>query len=202
MTDAHHLLFLPGASGSPDIWRPMGELLPDGWKKTYMSWPGVGEQPRDPNVRSFDDLVSLVERHLRDEPCDVLAHSMGGPIALSAVLRNPGRVRRLVLAVTSGGLPALREFMHDWRPDHRAKYPNAAMWLADHDRDLTPHLPRFRVPTLLLWGDQDPISPLLIAERLRVMLPDATLHVVPGGGHDIVRTHASELVTRVAEHLR
>jgi pimeloyl-ACP methyl ester carboxylesterase len=76
------------------------------------------------------------------------------------------------------------------------------MWLADHDRDLTPHLPRFRVPTLLLWGDQDPISPLLIAERLRVMLPDATLHVVPGGGHDIVRTHASELVTRVAEHLR
>ena len=158
-------------------------------------------------VLDLDRFVDLVVRSRADSPRGkrplvLLAHSMGGPIAISATLRNPGRVRRLVLAVTSGGLPALREFMHDWRPEHRAKYPQAATWLADYDRDLTPHLPRIRVPTLLLWGDSDPISPLLIAERLRGMLPDAKLHIVKGGTHDLVRSHASELCTLIAEHLR
>jgi pimeloyl-ACP methyl ester carboxylesterase len=55
---------------------------------------------------------------------------------------------------------------------------------------------------LLLWGDRDPISPLAVGERLRVLAPDARLHVVAGGEHDLAVTHAGELAPLVAAHLR
>jgi len=47
-----------------------------------------------------DDVVALAA-HLDVEVFDVVAHSMGGMVALSCSLRHPERVRRLVLLSTS-----------------------------------------------------------------------------------------------------
>jgi pimeloyl-ACP methyl ester carboxylesterase len=47
-------------------------------------------------------------------------------------------------------------------------------------RDL---LPGIRVPTLLVWGEQDARSPLSIAHQLELAIPDTTLVVIPGAGH-------------------
>jgi poly(3-hydroxyalkanoate) depolymerase len=46
-----------------------------------------------------------------------------------------------------------------------------------------PWLHRLRQPTLVMAGDDDPIVPLLNARILTWRIPDARLHVVPGGGH-------------------
>jgi poly(3-hydroxyalkanoate) depolymerase len=46
-----------------------------------------------------------------------------------------------------------------------------------------PWLSRLRQPTLVVAGDDDPIVPLVNAYLLRRLIPDARLHVVPGGGH-------------------
>lgn len=56
-----------------------------------------------------------------------------------------------------------------------------------------PHLPRLRIPTLVLAGDDDPIIPLVNARLIARLAPDARLHVVEGGGHLF-------LFTRPAEH--
>jgi pimeloyl-ACP methyl ester carboxylesterase len=69
--------------------------------------------------------------------------------------------------------------MHDFHP---AGYRQMALAVAEVDtRDLLPHI---RVPTLLLWGEQDRRSPLNVAEQLRDGIPGAKLVVIPGTGHE------------------
>ena len=46
-----------------------------------------------------------------------------------------------------------------------------------------PWLHTLRQPTLVLAGDDDPIVPLINARILAWRIPDASLHVVRGGGH-------------------
>lgn len=195
------LLFLPGAGGSPGFWRPLGDRLPAGWEKRYFGWPGLGDQPHDPAVTGLGDLVAMVERELGDRPADLLAQSMGGVVAMSVAIRNPGRVRRMVLSVTSGGVDAVREHAADWREGYRREHPDAAAWITEDRTDLTREIPRVACPTLLIWGDADPISSLAVGERLRALMPDARLHVVPGGGHDLVETRAGEVAEIVRRHL-
>lgn len=43
--------------------------------------------------------------------------------------------------------------------------------------------PQIDVPTLLLWGRQDPVVPLSVGETLAHTLPDARLHAVDRCGH-------------------
>jgi pimeloyl-ACP methyl ester carboxylesterase len=201
MATAAPLLFLPGAGADPLFWRPAGDLLPAAFAKTYLGWPGLAGQRADPAVRSFADLVALAEGHLGDAPVNVLAQSMGGVIAMHLALRHPAKVRRLVLTATSGGIDAMRDVAYDWRPEMRRQFPQGANWMMTERRDLTAELPRVRCPVLLLWGDRDRISPLAVGERLHELLPRSTLHVVRGGDHDFVRTHAAEVARLIERHL-
>jgi pimeloyl-ACP methyl ester carboxylesterase len=52
-----------------------------------------------------------------------------------------------------------------------------------HDRSLLPALARFTGPANLIWGERDPITPLVIAEQFKAALPAARLTVIPGAGH-------------------
>ena len=51
------------------------------------------------------------------------------------------------------------------------------------DTDTADVLPTIRVPTLVLWGDDDRRSPISIAEQLRDAIPAAELQVLAHAGH-------------------
>ncbi len=51
------------------------------------------------------------------------------------------------------------------------------------NQDLLPYAARVRVPTLLVWGDQDADTPLEQGQQLERVIPDAGLVVYPGAGH-------------------
>ena len=195
------VLFLPGAGGSPDFWKPVGSRLPEDWPKHYFGWPGLGHQPHDPAIKGIDDLVQLVAARL-DGPVDLVAQSMGGVIAAHVALAHPTLVRRLVLCVTSGGVDMTSLGAGDWRPDYRKSFPNAAPWITAGKA--SPPLPveNIKAPTLLIWGDVDPISPVAVGRHLEARLPNAQLHVVPGGDHDLAQTHAGAVAALVETHLR
>ena len=134
-------------------------------------------------------------------PVDLVAQSMGGVIAARIALAHPQLVRRLVLTVTSGGVDMAAFGAHDWRADYRRSYPEAAdLDLRAARRGPLP-VERIAAPTLLLWGDDDPISPVAVGEHLAQRLPDARLHVVKGGGHDLAQTHADEVAPLIERHL-
>ncbi|MFI5001482.1 MAG: alpha/beta fold hydrolase, partial [Reyranellales bacterium] len=184
----------------PDFWKPVGSRLPADWSKHYFGWPGLGHQPHDPAIGSVDDLVRLVVTKM-DAPVDLVAQSMGGVIAARIALAHPQLVRRLVLTVTSGGVDMAGLGGADWRPDYRASFPKAAAWITAGGA--SPGLPveRISAPTLLIWGDTDPISPPAVGRHLEKRIPGARLHVVPGGDHDLAQTHSAEVAALVERHL-
>jgi pimeloyl-ACP methyl ester carboxylesterase len=194
------ILFLPGAGGSADFWKPVGTRLPIDRPKHYFGWPGLGDQPHDPAIGSLDDLVQLVLGEM-DAPVDLVAQSMGGVIAAHIALQRPSLVRRLVLCVTSGGVDMAGLGASDWRGDYRKSFPNAADWITA--ARAAPPLPveKIGAPTLLIWGDTDPISPLTVGRHLEWRLPNARLEIVAGGGHDLAVTHADHVAMLVGRHL-
>jgi len=49
--------------------------------------------------------------------------------------------------------------------------------------DMTAALPKMTVPTCVIVGAQDKITPLLLSETMRSRIPGAELHVIPDAGH-------------------
>jgi len=206
LSPSHHLLFLPGSGADPNFWKPVGDRMPAAWKRSYLGWPGIGHNPPDAEVQSFDDLTRLAERKLLEvaQPAsavDVLAHSMAGAIALELALRHPALVRRIVLTATSGGLPVETWGAIDWRPGYRAEYPHAAEWLYVARPDYTARLHEVKQPTLLIWGDDDPISPPAVGAELQRRLPQASMQILLGGTHAFPLERPDEVATLVRFHL-
>lgn len=195
------LLFLPGAGGSASFWRPVSDRIYPERSRHLFAWPGLGDEPHDPDVRGIDDLVAMVLARM-EAPVDLIAQSMGGLVAVKAALAAPERVRRLVLTATSGGVPVETLGASEWRHAYRREYPNAASWITEIREDLSSRLGEIAAPVLLLWGGDDPLSPPAVGERLREWLPNATLHVIAGAGHDLAQTHASQIAPMIAQHLR
>lgn len=194
------ILFLPGAGASPDFWKPVGALLPADWSKEYFGWPGLGDQPHDPAIKGIDDLVRMVAEKM-DGPVDLVAQSMGGGIAARLAIEQPQKVRRLVLSVTSAGIDMAGLGASDWRENYRKSFPRAASWITEARAAALLPVEQIAAPTLLLWGDADPISPVAVGRHLDQRISGARLHVVAGGDHDLAQTHAAEIAPLIERHL-
>ncbi len=194
------VFFLPGVGGDPRFWQPVGDLLPDR-AQVHFGWPGLGYNPPHPDINSYEDLIGLVVGRFKGGPLDLVAQSMGGALAMAIALRYPDIVRRLVLTVTAGGMDVSALGAIDWRPDYRQEFPDVAEWVISQRPDVSDRIHDIRQPALLLWGDAYPISPVAVGEYLLSRLPDARLHVVKGGRHDLARTHAAEIAPLIRDFL-
>jgi len=52
-------------------------------------------------------------------------------------------------------------------------------------QDLTPMFPSVSVPTVLIWGDKDRITPLEDARLMEDEISGAKLHIIKGSGHNL-----------------
>ena len=195
------LIFLPGAIGSPEFWKPVADRLLHPASRTRLGWPGFGQIPADPLVKGLDDLVPRIVAEI-DQPSALIAQSMGGVVAVQAALARPDLVTHLVLAASSGGIDTSDLAVQDWRPAFLKENPSLPRWFSDYKSDLSASLGLIRAPVLLLWGDSDPISPVSVGKRLSGLLPGARLHVFAGGQHDFANTHAAGVAAMIDEHLQ
>ncbi len=103
----------------------------------------------------------------------------------------------IVRSIRTSGIDTLKTAWHDpsrITPEILAGYTlplqvdnwDRALWdfsLASHDTGLTARLKDFRVPILVLTGDDDRIVPTAETVKLAGELPDARLVVIPNAGH-------------------
>ncbi len=194
------ILFLPGASGNTQFWQPVAQGLLHPAEKIHMGWPGFSETPPRPDVRGLADLARLVQAEI-DAPTALVAQSMGGVVAVLAALQNPQQITHLVLTATSGGVDMARLGASDWRTEFARNNPNLPDWFGSWQTDLSDRLATLAMPTLLLWGDADPISPVAAGEYLASLLPKAQLHVFAGGDHGFANSMAADVAPLIERHL-
>jgi pimeloyl-ACP methyl ester carboxylesterase len=63
-------------------------------------------------------------------------------------------------------------------------------------------LASFDFPVLLLWGEDDDVVPVSIAEALNDAIATSTLGLLPGCGHDLTEEAAATIAPMILEYLR
>lgn len=170
-------------------------------EKVIVAYPGFGGVPADPAIACFEDLVDTVVSRI-DRPTALIAQSMGGVLAIEATIRKPSLITHLVLVATSGGLDTSELGAVDWRETFTQDHPELPSWLTSYCSDLTNELSRISVPVLLIWGDSDPISPVAVGQALLTRFPNAELHIVTGGQHDLAHSYAQSIAPLIETYLQ
>ncbi len=89
-----------------------------------------------------------------------------------------------------------------FRNSDLAKYPhlepNFRRIVAE---DLTPLLPRIKALTLILWGEQDTVTPISYAHELNTSIINSQLSIIPGATHGLPRRNPELLVEPIRTFL-
>ena len=92
-----------------------------------------------------------------------------------------------------------REYYRMVRPPSFTGYLGQAVALVGWTS--LPWLWRLTQPTLLVAGDDDPITPLCNARVMARLIPNSRLHVVDGGGHLTLLTRTHEIAPTIVDFL-
>src|SRR5215472_14958890 len=192
------VVFLHGLMGRMDHWEETLEILGDDCRAIALCLPILEV---DLPESSIEEIGRHVVRFLDavDIPRAVIGgNSLGGHVALEMALAHPERVSGLVLTGSSGlfersftrGVTSTPSALRVLRFARAAKRHNI------EDR-----LPEITVPTLLVWGEQDRITPPEIAHRFNTLLPDSRLAFLPRCGHAPMLEQAEAFSAAVAAWL-
>jgi len=92
-------IILHGLFGQSDNWVTIGRRIADQFHVFIPDQRNHGQSPHTP-VHSFpamaDDLAEFIEEHEIENPV-LIGHSMGGKVAMTYALENPGKVKKLVI---------------------------------------------------------------------------------------------------------
>lgn len=162
------------------------------------------------------------------KPVTLLGHSNGGRIALHFAIKYPHKVKQLLLLDAAGiyhndikirtkravfknlaragktvkNVPLLRKGLYklaretDYRdaPEHmRVTMAN----MIESDKTLDAH--QVTVPTVIIWGEQDTVTPIKDARALHKAIEHSRLYTIPEARHSPHDTNPKELVDILKE---
>jgi pimeloyl-ACP methyl ester carboxylesterase len=154
------------------------------------------------------DLMAAFARTVAGGPCDVVAESFGGWVALWLAAKHPGQVRRLVVQGPAGlrdpgtgGVPAdpaARMRALYAHPERAPKETRTPQMLAetqqardryiggiDFDEPLHGAIAGIAAPTLIVMGTKDTVAPVVVAHRIKAAVRDAQLAFIDGAAHSV-----------------
>lgn len=193
--EGHPLLLINGLGADTARWGRTEETLARRSRTIAFDSPGTGRSglPLLPlSIPALARVACQILDLLGHERVDVLGYSFGGAIAQQLAHDAPARVRRLALVSTwcgwggERGSPsavgrAIRELIETAGPVGISyQLWSLAAWSS------LPWLDRVQTPTLILSGAADDLVPPANAVQLARLLPNSSLHLLPGGGHLIM----------------
>ena len=99
------VLLLHGWGCSTKHFEPIAKALENDYFLTVIDFPAHGQSSEPPapwGVSDFADCVQALIVQLDIAPCDIIAHSFGGRVALYLAAHSPQLVKRLVLTGCAG----------------------------------------------------------------------------------------------------
>lgn len=204
------LLLINGLTRPLQSWDPFTSELHG---RTVVSFdaPGVGDSPTPLRPRSIAELATLAVAVLDAAGfanADVLGYSHGGLVAQQLAHDAPARVRGLILAATSCGVGATpgnrADILHSLGSSLNGKpwpLPDllGLLWqsLAVSNWSSIPFLGSILAPTLVVCGSRDSVVSPSNSRVLARRIPDASLVMLPGRGHDLQRGESAKALARI-----
>ncbi len=221
-----HFICLHGLVDTLEVWNTLAAPLADRGHVVALDQRAHGGSTAPPGPYAREDLAADVIAtldHVRVAETIVVAHSMGGIVAMTTALAFPDRVRGLVLlgaasqcnervamwyeriatAAESDGLPGLARAIYgnaetpELRGDAQGLAHVTRCLKSLHTHPLTPRLGAIRCPTLLVVGERDPMGPAASA-IIAKQISGATLVTLPNVGH-WVHVEAAEALLGVLD---
>ena len=217
------LILLHGLSGSGRWWgRNIGAFARH--FRTYtVDLPGFGEN-RAVRWSRLDDTADWLTAWMDDEGLErasIAGHSLGGAVAARLASRRVDRIERLVLvdaAIRPHGMRATARMVDVVKTISQHSPGFAPLYLRDllrsHPWSATvatfdtllaewePHLSRITAPTLIIWGEHDPITPIALGHGIAATISDARLVTMPHAGHNPMWECAETFNDEVLRFLR
>jgi pimeloyl-ACP methyl ester carboxylesterase len=167
------------------------------------------------------DTLALLD-HLGVTKCRAIGLSMGGNILLHMAILQPERITAMILVSATMYFPdqaraamqqiptAAQQPSQEWermRKGHRLGDQQIILlwdWMRGmqdsyDDMNFTPpSLSRITAPTLIIYGDRDPLYPVEMSIAMYRAIPRSTLWVVPNGGHCPIFTNGATQFAQAA----
>jgi len=188
---------------------------------------GEGEQ----DIRRYAEQVYAFMEALNLPKTFLVGHSMGGAIVQTLALTHPRRIEGIVLVGTGARLRVLPSILEGTRNrleetvkdvtrfayskkapqeliergvDYLLQCPPGILYgdfLACDRFDLLNEVHQIQVPTLVLCGEDDQMTPVKYSETLHRLIKGSTLVVLTGAGHMVMLESPRAFNERVAEFL-
>lgn len=211
--DAPALVLVHGAGGTHFSWGEIRAVKFAAAYSLDLPGHGRSPLPGRTSVEAYADTVMAFVSQLGLKRVVVGGISMGGAIAQTIALRQPDWLAGLLLVGTAAHLPVADAILHHILPEFEATMRLVAKleWPKGTDEaiiersyqelagqeaqvvyddfmacnvfDVRPRLNQITVPTLVLAGDGDRLTPLPQLQFLAQNIPQARLVIVPGAGH-------------------
>lgn len=161
----------------------------------------------------------------------LLGHSFGGRVAIKFAAKYPEKILNLILYEAAGikhKTPSLLIFfliskvgnIFSFLPFYssfrkifyryivrKKDYLEAKGAMKDTfskviGENLIPYLPKISMPTLIIWGAKDRITPLADANLMKKEIPNSELQVIPEMGHAFHHQNPEKLTQAILQYLK
>lgn len=178
-------------------------MTKEGVKVSIPHLPGFGSRLNRP--WDLNDYLSWLKRKIKKKTI-LLGHSFGGRIALKFAAEYPTLVEKLILVDAAGvrdkrwpsrlkravfkkiacwgkrlkitGLRRWLYFLAGEKDYYRAQGCLRQTMAKIIEEDLEPLLTKIKVPVLIIWGRKDKVTPLWMAERIRLKVRNSKLKII------------------------
>lgn len=190
--------------------------------------PGLTKKVRQP--WALIDYVDWLKKQVKTRKIILLGHSSGGRIALAFAVKYPQNVKKLIL-IDSAGIyhneltlrikrilfknlallgkkiihsNKLRSLLYQFAGESDYKNANPLqrqIMINLISQDLTPFLKKIQVPTLIIWGEKDTITPLSDGKLMNKLISKSKLEIIKKAGHCPHFTHPKEVTEKIYAYL-
>lgn len=210
------IVFIPGSGSDHTAWVYQCSGLKDHYNVAAMELPGHGSSggTGEQDVRAYVEWIKDAFVAFEIEKPVLVGHSLGAAITLTFAIHYPERLSGIV--AFGGGVkmpvnPAILEGIRKDLPAVLAMTAKIAVAKQNRERlapilakrnpnpdaiygdfiacdrlDISGQVQSIKVPTLLICGTEDKMTPPALSESLKGMIPGAQLALIPEAGHMVM----------------
>lgn len=221
------IYILHGWAYSTERWEPLIKELEKDYRVAMLKIPGLTAELLEvwdiDNYVEWLNKILVKEK----EKVVLLGHSNGGLISLAYTLKYPQKVEQLVLIDSTGiyhkefllqfkryflgslakvgkmftDSPTLKRLLYKVAGEHDYERANLISRQTMRNLikvDFLERLQEIKVPTIIIWGRKDQVTPLKDAYVFEKEIQNSKLFIIDGAKHSPQLTHAKEVVEIVA----